>query len=295
MWSGYRIQFDGQERHEWQKVLKAELKEALSRLAMPVDAPFAGYYDTTDPRITDTENSLFTNLPESMPSGVTLLSFERGTTTPPAPRVPIDLIGGHLHYYRYQVGAKWTKWEPDETLARWDRLPRRLPDDGSARPVWFALRDANADRLVSISGDGLEPRTNFGLRLTVHATNRGPRNAISYSEKLVDGTIAAFHSDRYSDVLLSVLAPKLPGVTDEELRRALDHLVGPLFATPAIIHTKTGFIQISPADERCSLGELTIRQDSTSQWPELSGELFTVRPIDSTESTNEDETGRSPG
>jgi hypothetical protein len=46
-------------------------------------------------------------------------------------------------------------------------------------------------------------------------------------------------------VLLSVLAPKLPGVTDEEHRRALDHPVGPLFATPAIIHTKTGFIQIS--------------------------------------------------
>jgi hypothetical protein len=117
----------------------------------------------------------------------------------------------------------------------------------------------------------------------VHATNRGPRNAISYSEKLVDGTIAAFHNDRYSDVLSSVLAPKLPGVTDEELRRALNHPLGPLFATPAIIHTTNGFIQISPADERCSLGELTIRQDSTRQWPELSGELFTVRPIDSTE------------
>jgi hypothetical protein len=66
-------------------------------------------------------------------------------------------------------------------------------------------------------------------------------------------------------------------------RRALDHAVGPLFATPAIVHTKTGFIQISPADERCSLGELTIRKDPTRRWPELSGELFTVRPIDSTE------------
>jgi hypothetical protein len=157
-----------------------------------------------------------------------LLRFERGTTAPPTPPVPIDLIGGHLHYYRYRVGGEWTKWEPGETLARWHRLPRQLPDDGSARPVWFALRHANADRLVSISGDGLEPRANFGLRLTVHATNRGPRNAISYSEKLVDGTIAAFHNDRCSDVLSSVLAPKLPGVTDEELRRALNHPVGPL-------------------------------------------------------------------
>jgi hypothetical protein len=183
------------------------------------------------------------------------------------PPVPIDLIGGHLQYYRYQVGGEWTKWEPDETLARWHRLPRQLPDDGSARLVWFALRHANADRLVSISGAGLEPRANFGLRLTVHATNRGPRNAISYSENLVDGTIAAFHNDRYSDVLSSVLAPKLPGVTDEELRGALNHPMEPLFATPAIIHTTTGFIQISPADERCSLGELTIRQTRPDSGP----------------------------
>jgi hypothetical protein len=63
----------------------------------------------------------------------------------------------------------------------------------------------------------------------------------------------------------------------------LNHPVGPPFATPAIIHTTNGFSQISPADERCSLGELTIRQDSTTQWPELSGELFTVHPIDSME------------
>ena len=41
VWSGYRIQFGGMERHAWQTVLKAELKEALSRLAMPVGAPFA--------------------------------------------------------------------------------------------------------------------------------------------------------------------------------------------------------------------------------------------------------------
>jgi hypothetical protein len=279
VWSGCRVQF-APERHAWQRVLKAELKQALSRLALPAGAPFAGYYDSTDLRIADTENSLFTNLPESMPSGVTSLRFERGAAVPPEPPVPITLIEGHLHYYRYQVGGQWTRWEPDETLARWDRLARRLSDDGSARPVWFALRDANADGLVCISGNGLNPHANFGVRLIVHATTRGPRNAISYSEKLVDGTIAAFHNDRYSDVLLSALAPKLPGVSGEELRRALDHPLGALFATPAI-HTINGHVQISPADERCSVGELTIHQDSTTRWPELSGELFTVRPVDS--------------
>lgn len=276
VWSGYRIQFGGMERHAWQTVLKAELKAALSCLAFPVGAPFAGYYDSTDLGIADAENSLFTNVRESMPRGVTSLRFERGAGVPPAPPVPVDLVGGHLHYYRYQIGGPWTGWEPDETLARWDRLPRRLAANGSARPAWFALREANAAGLVSISGEALEPATNFGLRLIVHATKSGPRDAISYSEELVDGTIAAFHSDRSSHALFAVLAPKFPGVTDLELRRALDHPVGPLLTTSAI-QTNGGRVQISPADERCVVGELTIRQDSTVRWPELSGELFTVR------------------
>jgi hypothetical protein len=207
------------------------------------------------------------------------LSVQRANPEP----VPGSSFDCHLHYYRYQVGGEWTEWEPDETLARWDRLPRRLPDDDSARPVWFALRDANAQGLVSMPGGGLGPRTNFGLRLTVHATNRGPRNAISYSEKLVDGTIAAFHNDRYSGVLLSVLAPKLPGVTDEELRRALDHPVGPSSRPQPSSTRRPASFRSAQLTNVAARGELTIRQDSTSKWPELSGELFTVRPVDSTD------------
>ncbi len=283
MWSGYRIQFGGFEQHEWQKVLKAELKRILSILPIPAGVPFVGYYDTTNPAISDTENSLFTNLRESMPKSITRVSFEHGTASPPAPPVPIDLIGGHLHYYRYAAGKAWTRWEPDQMFAHWYRIPRRLPADQSARPVWFALREANADGLISLSKHELDPSANFGLRLTVHATKRGPRNAISYSEELVDGTIAAFHSDQNSEALFSITAPKFPGISQEELRRALHHPIGPLFKTPAILQAGGG-IQISPADERCRLGEIIIRQDSTSTWPQLSGELFTIRSIHPTNS-----------
>jgi hypothetical protein len=53
VWSGYRIQFSGMERHPWQKVLKAELKEALSCLAVLASAPFAGYYGSTDPAMAE--------------------------------------------------------------------------------------------------------------------------------------------------------------------------------------------------------------------------------------------------
>lgn len=277
VWCGFRIQFDRPGLAAYHALVKAELKTALLRLAIPVGAPFAGYYDTTDPAIVDTENSLFTNLPETMPRGVTSLGFERGVAAPPASPIPIDLIRGHLHYYRFQVGGHWTAWEPDRTLARWDRCPRRLSFNGSARPVWFALRDAHARGLIAISEEGLKPGMNFGLRLTVHATSAGPFNAMSCREELVDGTIAAFHGDRYSDDLLSALAPKFPGVTHEELCRALDHPVGPLFTARAILATKS--VQFSPADDRCIAGEVTIRKDSTGRWPELSGELFTVRPM----------------
>jgi hypothetical protein len=44
---------------------------------------------------------------------------------------------------------------------------------------------------------------------------------------------------------------------------------------------KNGSVQINPADHRCWLGEYTVLQDSNSRWPEFSGELFTISPIDS--------------
>ena len=80
---------------------------------------------------------------------------------------------------------------------------------------------------------------------------------------------------------MSALATKFTRVSEHELGRALDHPIGPLFATPAIL-TTPGFIQFSPADEHCKLGELTILQDSTSRCLELSGELFTIRPLHTT-------------
>ena len=151
-WSGYRVQFDGMERHTWQKDFKAQLKRALSGLSLSPDHPFSGFYDTTDTRVSDTENSLFTNLLAAMPSHVRRLRFEQGVAAPPPPPVPIELVSGHLHYYRYTVGDHWLNWSRNQTPAQWQRIPRHLPSDGSARPYWYALRDANANRLHSQPG-----------------------------------------------------------------------------------------------------------------------------------------------
>ena len=278
LWSGCRIQFDGMESSDWQKEAKVALKDALANLVSLPGTALSGYYDSTDLRPTDAENSLFTNFLESMPKGVRFLSFEQGPFSPPAPPNPVELVANHLHYYRYEATCRWTAWEADRPLARWSRVPRRLTGDGSARPTWFALREANYKGLVHLTGECRDAQDQFGVKIIIHATRTGPRNAITNSESTIDGIIAAFHNDSFSADLAAALHPRLPKVTAEELRLALDSPIGPLFDTPAITCSKSGFIQMSPADELCLIGELVICNDSTSQWPELSGELFTIRP-----------------
>jgi hypothetical protein len=275
-WTGYRIQPAKEERHDWQRVVKAELKVALARIATH-GTTLAGFYDTTNPAVTDVENSLVTNMLDTLPGDVTVLRFERGIYAPPEPPDPIELVGGHLHYYRYAMGGEWTTWEPDEVLASWDRVPRRLPGGaGHAGPAWLALREGHANRTVDVPGVELRADAVYGLRLVEHVDRRDKRTAISLSENAVDGVLAAFHGDRFSDALFPALTRRFPRVTAEELRRALDLPVGPLFPTPAIrSHGKS--VQFSPADERCILGKVAIREDCQGPLAELSGELFTVR------------------
>jgi hypothetical protein len=53
---------------------------------------------------------------------------------------------------------------------------------------------------------------------------------------------------------------------------------GPLFAmSPFLI--KGPYLQISPIDERCYVGEVTILPGAHGPVPEISGELFTIRPM----------------
>jgi len=275
-WTGYRLQPAKEERHAWQRELKAELKDALAGIATH-GATLAGFYDTTHMATTDVENSLITNMLGTLPSDITVLRFERGTYAPPKPPVPIDLVAGHLHYYRYASGGEWTAWEPDEVLARWHRVPRRLPGGaGHAGPAWLALREAHANGLVDVARGELPSDAVYGLRLVEHVDRRDQRSAISLSESAVDGVLAAFHGDHYSETLFPRLTRRFPRISAEELRRALDHPAGPLFPTPAISPTTTS-VRFSPADERCILGEVVIREDRRGPFAELSGELFTVR------------------
>jgi hypothetical protein len=79
------------------------------------------------------ENRLFTNPGNAIPA-VRALSFERLPRHPPAAPGALRGTGKYLHYYQYRVSESWQQWEPDRLLARWERVPRELPHDDTARP-----------------------------------------------------------------------------------------------------------------------------------------------------------------
>ena len=260
-WSGYPLQFAGQRRFPWQEQMALELRAALGELAIAPGQALAGVYQSTEDAGCDTENRLFTNPgPSSFPKAITSIRFERGTGQPPRAPVPIFSQAGHLHYYRYRPGGRWEWWQPAEVLARWHRVPRRLPDDGSCRPVWLAMKQAAVTGQIVASPTALEKAVAFGVRVVVHATPRGPRSAPAISERLLDGTIAAFHAGvdnaASAAAAAAALASKLPGVSSGDLQMLVAmNAPGPFFGTPPFV-IKGSYVQISPCDERCQAARL---------------------------------------
>ena len=100
-------------------------------------------------------------------------------------------VDGHVHYYRYEPTRAWRLWLPATPLARWTRVPRRLAHDGSARPMWLAMREALLRGAVEVLHPPVEEGTRFGVRIEVHAAARGPRSASAISEALIDGALCA--------------------------------------------------------------------------------------------------------
>lgn len=260
--------------------MAADLKHALGALAIARGELLTGSYLTSDESACDVENRLFTNPgTTTFPGSVSGIRFERGPGQPPQPPIPIDLVAGHLHYYRYWVGAPLEWWEPDMVLAQWDRVPRRLPHDGSSRPAWLAMKEAVTSGRVSVTGGTYDGRAPFGIRIVAHATASGPRSAPAMSEATIDGTIAAFHAGAANAAAVAaVLAPRMPAVPPAILQEFVAMSEpGPIFTESPFVISQT-YVQISPFDERCYAGEVSIRRDASGACVELSGELFTLRP-----------------
>jgi hypothetical protein len=212
-WSGYPLQFGGQRRFAWQDQMAADLRAALAGLTVATGDVLAGEYLSTDTSRCDVENRLFTNPGAScFPKDVSSIRFESGVGRPPPPPVPVARTEGHLYYYRYRLGGTWQWWEPAAPLARWHRVTRRLPDDGSGRPVWLAMKQAAAAGRIEILGSTLDDTQPFGVRIVVHATSAGPRQATTISESLIDGTIAAFHTATSTSTAAMVAAALAPHI-----------------------------------------------------------------------------------
>jgi hypothetical protein len=278
-WAGYPLQFEGQRRYGWQDQMAAELRTALRGLNLGPGSSLAGTYVTTDHARCDVENRLFTNPgSSSFPKGITSIRFERGVGPLPNPPTPIATFAGHVHHYRYRPSTGFQTWEPTDILARWHRVPRTLPGDGSARPVWLAMRQAAAAGRVEVLRPPLPETEPFGIRILVHATAQGPRAAPVISETFVDGVIAAFQAPAPDPQLVAAaLAPRLPGTSSAELNTlaGLDWR-GVLFGTSPFT-IKGSFVQISPCDEGCVAGEVSITPDASGRFVETSGELFMLR------------------
>jgi hypothetical protein len=101
------------------------------------------------------------------------------------------------------------------------------------------------------------------------------------SETVIDGVIAAFHAGlgpgAAAAAVAAALAPRFTGMTESEIEAlAAGSVPGPLFTSPAFV-VKGNYVQISPCDERCQVGEVVIRPDADGQHVQFSGELFALR------------------
>ena len=259
--------------------MAAELKAALDDLAISLGETLAGAYLSTDESPCDTENRLFTNPgTSSFPKNVAAIRFERGVGPPPSPPTPIASVAGHVYYYRYRIDAELEWWEAADTLARWTRVPRQLAHDGSARPMWLAMKRAVAAGAVELRDSAYDARAPLGIRVVVHATARGPRSAPAISEALIDGIIAAFHGGApNAAAVAAALAPRMPSVAQSEIELlAATDAPRPIFESSPFV-VAGSFVQISPQDERCFAGEVSIRRDSSGPFVETSGEIVTLR------------------
>jgi len=149
------------------------------------------------------------------------------------------------------------------------------------------MKSAGTAGHIEVLAPPLNDATPFGLRLLVHATPPGPRQAAAISETLVDGVIAAFHAGATSTEAVTIaaaLTPRLPGTDASEIAAlAATSAPRPLFSQHPFV-VRGNYIQISPHDELCYVGEVTIHADAQGQFPQISGELFTIRQVGATPS-----------
>lgn len=112
----------------------------------------------------------------------------------------------------------------------------------------------------------------------MNAPARGPRCAPAISEALIDGALSALHAGAPAATagqVADALAAKLPGTGRDELLRLAQEADAAFTGAPFKISGAE--VQLSPCDEYCDAGEVSIRRDPTAVVMTTSGEVFTLR------------------
>jgi hypothetical protein len=146
--------------------------------------------------------------------------------------------------------------------------------------MWLSLRQAVFDERLVLPADPVPDGTRFGLSLLVRAPPRGPRSAPALSEALVDGVLCALHA----------------GATADDADKVADRLTGKLGSTPrehlsalarerSVVFSGSPFqlsasrVQLSPCDDLCDAGEVTIQPDPSVSVVLVSGRVTTLKPL----------------
>ena len=266
LWATKRLQF---EPRGWQQVMKAELRDALTRL--PVRAGHmldATYAAVDDGAFVDLENVLLYN-PGSSAVGRLLtdgVRFERSFVVP-APPLGCDPMPHFQQYFMSSaMGTPSRGWEEPELLASFTGV--RLLPVPTVAGIFTAIRG----QAVPPERPAVEPRRfTLRLRLGVPAGQRR-RLTVDLVKRLIDGVVVCYHShvsqgDDQRDLARRASAPD----TTVTLDMLHDEPWSALGARRLLWPRGAG-VQWNPADDYCVACEVTIDTSHARGWT-LSGSL----------------------
>jgi len=272
LWSPKRLPFEptGQLRG-----MKLELADRISLLQCAPDQLFHGIYASLVKDACDVENILFYNVGlgpfvKCSPMG---LRFERMFHDPPPPPAPLSEIPLHYHCYcPAGVKAGFQHWRRRRSLARWNLEVASTEALRSTSDVWWLLK-SQPDKLKIGHGPGLGW---FGLSIEIRANSRYRVNAPALMKPLFDGVISAFHSHTGQRIesVTDILSRKL-NLSAEQAARHLMSADMAILGARQLLWPWRDSIQWNPTDERCVVGELSVRESGISEVA-MVGEIFEV-------------------
>lgn len=238
---------------------RTALREAIAGL-LPV-----GYlrcvYASADRTFCDTENVLLYNVGMATFGRLlaTGLVFERSFDLP-APAT--DELYAHFHSYATSAADALQHWTTPRVVSSWQTT---LPLKRSSPAAWW-LAVSKAGAVTEGDLDG-QP---FGLRIRVAAETLPIHSTL---KAMLDGTIAAFHSDPTPSALAVERLRAQLGGSERDVVSILGN-EGPLGARSGLVRAYREGVQWNPADDLCVACSVVV--DARLRQGSIEGELLQV-------------------